>query len=232
MQHPKHIALIADGNRTRAKNQWMSSMDGHFAGAQNTIDILQYIFSHTNIDVVTWWFLSTENVKQRSQEELLFITSIYKKIGNDLDDFMQEHHINFRWFGNRDGLPEDFVQFLDQKRANFTFTDSPKTAVFTFNYWWRDEIIRWIKTLQWEDLAELTEEKFSHKLDFWSLPPLDMIIRTKWEKAHRTSWFMARWSWYAELYFAKDYYPDFKWPQLEEAIARYSSIVSERNFWK
>ncbi len=53
MQYPRHLAIIADGNRTRAKNQGLSAMDGHFAGAKNTIDMLQYIFSTTPIEVVT-----------------------------------------------------------------------------------------------------------------------------------------------------------------------------------
>lgn len=232
MQYPRHLAIIADGNRTRAKNQGLSAMDGHFAGAKNTIDMLQYIFSTTPIEVVTWWFLSTENLKNRSQEELQFIFGIYKLIGNDLDEFLWANHINFRWVGDRTGIPEDFLEFLDNKQTTFNFPESNRTAVFALNYGGRDEIIRGIKSLTQDQIENLTEHSFWEVLDFGWLAPLDMVIRTKWDTAHRTSGFMARWIGYAELYFAKEYYPWFTTTHLDEALKRYDSVAEERNFGK
>lgn len=88
MIYPQHLAIIADGNRTRAKNEGLTPMDGHFAGAKNTIDLYKHIFSTTGVKVVTGWFLSTENLQKRSQAELEFIFGIYKVIGNDLDEFL------------------------------------------------------------------------------------------------------------------------------------------------
>lgn len=232
MHYPKHIAIIADGNRTRAKEQWLPSMDGHFAGAQNTITMIKHVFTTTPIDVVTGWFLSTENLHKRSPEELAFIFGIYKIIGNDLDEFLAEHNINFRWVGDRQWIPADFVSFLDTKQETFSFPDSPKTAVFALNYGWRDEIIRGIKAIPSEKRATLTEEEFASYLDFWPITPLDMVIRTKGERAHRTSGFMTRWIGYAELYFSKEYYPAFTTAHLDEAFVRYDSVADERNFWK
>ncbi len=232
MNYPHHLAIIADGNRTRAQSQSLPAMDGHFAGAKNTIDMLKYIFSNTPVEVVTGRFLSTENLKNRSTEELQFIFGIYKQIGNDLDEFMKEHKINFRWVWNPAWIPEDFLEFLDVKQQTFTFPESKKTTVFALNYWWRDEIIRGVKSLTSDQIENLTEENFGNILDFWSLPPLDMVIRTKGDTAHRTSWFMARWIGYAELYFAKEYYPAFTTDHLDEALRRYDSIAPERNFGK
>ena len=232
MQYPHHLAIIADGNRTRAQDQWLPSMDGHFAGAKNTIDMLQYIFSTTPVEVVTGRFLSTENLKNRSQEELQFIFGIYKVIGNDLDEFLWANHINFRWVGDRTWIPADFLEFLDMKQSTFNFPDSKRTAVFALNYGWRDEIIRGIKSLSTDQINNLTEETFGSALDFWSLAPLDMVIRTKGDTAHRTSWFMTRRIWYAELYFSKEYYPAFTTAHLDEALKRYDSVAEKRNFGK
>lgn len=109
-------------------------MDGHFAGAKHTIEMVQHIFLTTDIKVVTGWFLSTENLTQRPEAEIAFICGIYKTIGNDLDAFMQEHHINFRWVGNPEGLPQDFVDFLKKKQDMFSFPESDRTTVFAINY--------------------------------------------------------------------------------------------------
>lgn len=232
MRYPQHIAIIADGNRTRAKEQWLTGMDGHFAGAKRTLELLPYIFSTTDIKVVTWWFLSTENLKERSPEEVAFIFSTLKMLGNDIDAFLTEHSVNFRWVWNRTWLPEDIIAFLDEKQKKFSFPQSDKTTVFAINYWWRDEIIRWIQALSQEQITALTEDTFSTILDFGGLPPLELVIRTKWEVAHRTSGFMSWWIGYAELYFAKEFYPAFTNEKLDAALAWFDAVSENRNYWK
>ena len=95
--------------------------------------------------------------------------------------------------GNRKGIPEDVLEFLDAKQERFSFPDSDRTSVFALNYGGRDEIIRGIQSLSTDEIKDLTEESFTKKLEFSSLEPLDMVIRTKGDKAHRTSGFMSRW---------------------------------------
>jgi undecaprenyl diphosphate synthase len=58
------------------------------------------------------------------------------------------------------------------------------------------------------------------------------VIRTKGNKAQRTSGFMSRWIGYAELYFSDQLYPDFSIQDLKQALDRYSSVVNDRNFGK
>jgi undecaprenyl diphosphate synthase len=232
MKYPRHLAIIADGNRTWAKEQWLPAMDGHFAGAKKTLEMMEHIFTTTPIDILTWRFLSTENLKNRSPEEVAAIFTIIKALGNDMDPFLLEHRINFQWIGNRNGMPHDVVEFLDNKTRAFTFTDSPKTCVFALNYGGRDEIIRWIQSLSEDDRKNLTEDSFAKHLDFGKLPPLEMVIRTKGDRAHRTSGFMSWWIGYAELYFAKEYYPGMTREKIDEALVRYDSIAEDRNFGK
>ena len=232
MKYPRHLAIIADGNRTRAKEQWLTPMDGHFAGAKRTLEMLEYIFTTTPIKVVTWWFLSTENLKNRSPEEIEFIFSTLMLLWNDMDSFLEKNSINFRWVWNRNLIPQKVLEFLDNKQKTFTYTDSDKTVVFALNYGGRDEIIRWIQSLSSEQIAWLTEESFSNHLEFGLLEPLDMVVRTKWDKAHRTSGFMSWWIGYAELYFAKDYYPALTNEKLDEALKRFDEVAEDRNYGK
>lgn len=232
MKYPRHIAIIADGNRTRAKDQWLPAMDGHFAGAKKTLEILEHIFTTTPINIVTGWFLSTENLKWRSPEEVAFIFHLIKMMWNDMDDFMMKHHINFRWVWNRAWLPADVLEFLDEKVARLSFNDSEKIAIFALNYWGRDEIVRWIQSLSPEEIQNLTEDTFWNYLDLGKYDPVEMVLRTKWDKAHRTSWFMSRWIGYAELYFAKDYYPALSNDKIDEALKRFDEVAEDRNYWK
>ncbi len=232
MKYPRHLAIIADGNRTRAQEQWMPTMDGHFAWAQKTLELLEHVFTTTPVEIVTWWFLSTENLKKRTPAEVEFLVHLTISMGNDIDQLLGKYHINFRRAGNPEWLPAHFVTFLDDKAKKLTFPDSNKTAVFCFNYGWRDEIIRGIKSLSSTDIANITEESFAKHLDFGAMVPLDMVIRTKWDTAHRTSGFMSWRIGYAELYFAKEYYPAFTMEKLDESLKRYDSVAEDRNFGK
>lgn len=232
MHYPHHIAIIPDWNRTRAKQQGKTSMDWHLAWAKNSVFLLEYVFSETPITTVTMWYLSTENIAGRSTLELEFLFSLYKYIDSDLDALLQKHRASFRRVWSRDGLPQSFVEYLDKKQQNHSYTDSNKTVMFCANYWWRDEILRGIKALPTEKIATLTEEEFSTYLDFGDIEPVDLVIRTKGEIAQRTSWFLSWRIGYAELYFTPEFFPAF-WPEsLEKALFRYNSIAEWRNFGK
>lgn len=190
------------------------------------------MFTTTETKVVTGRFLSTENLQKRSEAELDFIFSIYKTIGNDLDEFLAEHHINFKRIGNPIGIPDDFKAFLDNKQKNFSFPDSEKYAVFALNYGGRDEIVRGINRILEEkkQITTISEEELSKHMDLGTLPPVEMVIRTKGDEAQRTSGFMSRWIGYAELYFSPKTYPDFTSTDLDESLKRFDSIANKRNY--
>ncbi|HMT00971.1 MAG TPA: undecaprenyl diphosphate synthase family protein [Candidatus Absconditabacterales bacterium] len=232
MNYPHHIAVIADGNRTRAKEKGLTPMDGHLEGAKNAIALVKHLFNTTPIKVFTGWFLSTENMTNRSETELGFIFGIFKLIGNDLDDFMIEHQISFRRVGSPVGLPDDFLTFLTEKQKKFSFS-TDKAIVFAINYGGRDEILRGIKNIpQNTDLQSLTEADFSSYLDFGALPPVDLVIRTKGDVARRTSGFMARRIGYAELYFSEKKFPDLDFAEITKILGRFDSVSDQRNFGK
>ena len=234
MIYPEHLAVIADGNRTRAKNEWLTPMDWHFAGAKNTIDLFTHIFTTTPVKVVTWRFLSTENLTKRSAAELEFIFGIYKTIGNDLDEFLAANRINFKRIGNPEWLPDDFKEFLRMKEETFSFDESNRYAIFAINYGGRDEIIRWIKNMlaHEKEIDNVDELLLSKYMDLWGLPNVDLVIRTKWDEAQRTSWFMAWRIGYAELYFTSKTYPAFLPTDVDEALTWFHHNADKRNFGK
>lgn len=238
MIYPKHIAFIPDWNRTWAKEQGLPKFVWHTKWFENVINLTKYIFTNTPIKVVTVWWLSTENLKNRPKEELDYLFNIYKNWWDSLENFLKENKINFRRVWSSEWLPEDLVEFLIEKQKNLSF-DTDRYAVVAINYWWRDEILRWVnkllddfKRVNTKFFEKVDEEIFSKYLDFWDLPPVDLVIRTKWDVARRLSWFMLWWIWYAELYFTKKKFPEFTIEDLNEALKRFDSITKNRNFWK
>jgi undecaprenyl diphosphate synthase len=123
------------------------------------------------------------------------------------------------------------VIFLKERMEEFKYDDSKKTFVMAINYWWQDEILRAMKKLK--DIGdEVSQENLEKYMDFWWLPTVDLVIRTKQRLAKRLSWFMLRWIGYAQLYFTDLYCPEFTVDEFEKAITRWRDSLGTQNFWK
>ncbi|MGW5697598.1 undecaprenyl diphosphate synthase family protein, partial [Streptomyces asiaticus] len=99
-QVPKHIGVILDGNRRWARAAGGTTEQGHKAGASKIQELLGWC-SETDVEVVTLWLLSTDNL-DRPEEELVPLLSIIEGAVRDLaaDGRWRVHHV-----GNRDLLP-------------------------------------------------------------------------------------------------------------------------------
>lgn len=231
MQYPKHVALIPDWNRTWAKELWKTSLEWHLEWFQRCIELAIYIFENTPIEVFTLRWLSTENLKNRTKLELNYLFGLYKKITENLYDMMRKNHVNFRVAWDKSQLPKHLVNFLDEKEAEFKFSDNSKTFILAVNYGGQDEILRAIKNLKhfWDEINKENLEKY---MDFGWLPTVDLVIRTKQKLAKRLSGFMLWWIGYAQLYFTDLYCPQFTVEEFWKAIERRNSSLDSQNFWK
>lgn len=230
MNYPKHVALIPDGNRTWAKEKWFMSFVWHLEWFNRAVEIAKYIFTETSINVFTIWWLSTENLKNRTEKELEYLFELYKKIPWDLFDMMKENKVNFHLAWNISQLPDHLTSFLNKKMEELTF-DSDKTLVLAINYWWQDEILRWVKKLV-KNKEEVSKENLEKYLDFAWLEPVQLVIRTKQKLAKRLSGFMLWWIWYAQLYFTDLYCPEFTVDEFKNALSWYDKTCWTQNYWK
>lgn len=232
-QYPRHVAIIPDGNRTRATAQGKPGKYGHYQAYKLTLQLIDFVFDKTPIQAFTFWWLSTENLKQRTKEELDYLYDFALHLKKDLKKIMHKHQINFKRVGNPLWLPEKVIKQFNELQALYAFPGE-KTFIIAVNYGGRDEIVRGIKTRATSDgnIDELTEERFGHYLDFADIPPVDLVIRTKGELASRLSWFMLWWVGYAELFFSTLHFPDFSTKQLTLALDRFHERANARNFWK
>jgi undecaprenyl diphosphate synthase len=235
MNYPRHIAIIPDGNRTRAKERDLPSILWHKAWYERAKEIAMYSLWETSIEIVTLRWASTENIQERSQEELSYLYEIYQTITTDMEEFYDNNGIGVKWIGSEKWLPESLINFFRDQEKRF-ISKNGKYIILAVNYWGRDEIIRGIKEYikyEWIDnINQLNEEILSNYMDLWNIAPVDLVIRSKWELAKRLSGFMSRWIGYAELYFFEKYFPDFTIEELKKSLQRFDSIIEHRNFGK
>ncbi|EKD24891.1 MAG: hypothetical protein ACD_80C00145G0025 [uncultured bacterium (gcode 4)] len=233
MQYPKHVAIIPDGNRTRAKANDKSVAESYMISYEKAVELIIHTFTETDVKVFTLRGLSTENAKKRPKEEFDFLMTMYKIVAEDLDEFMKEHKINFKAIGDLSGITDDFREYLLAKQERNTY-DTERYFIFAINYGGRDEIVRGIKKLATEkkDLTAITEEDISNSLDLGNVPPIELVIRTKWDQAQRTSGFMSWWIGYAELYFTSKKCPEFGVEEYKKALDRFDEMADLRNYGK
>lgn len=231
MQYPRHVALIPDWNRTWARERWKLWIEWHLEWLRRCEELATYIFENTNVEVFTVWWLSTENLKNRTQDELNYLFGLYRKTWEDMKDFFRKNHVNFRIVWDMDKLPGKLVEFFKEKMEELKYLDSKKTFVMAINYWWQDEILRAVKKLN-DSGDEISKENLEKYMDFWWFPTVDLVIRTKQKLAKRLSWFMLWWIWYAQLYFTDVYCPDFTVEEFEKAVVWWNDSLGSQNFWK
>ena len=233
MQYPKHVAIVPDGNRTRAKENNQTVADAYMISYEKAVELIIHTFTHTDVKVFTLRGLSTENAKRRPKEEFDFLMTMYKIVEEDLDIFMKEHHINFKAIGDLSGITDDFREYLLAKQERNTY-DSDRYFVFAINYGGRDEIVRGVRKLAQEgkDLTQINEEDISTALDLGNIPPIELVIRTKGDQAQRTSGFMSWWIGYAELYFTEKKCPEFNVEEYQKALVWFNQMAGLRNFGK
>ncbi|MFD3511498.1 polyprenyl diphosphate synthase, partial [Nocardia sp. NPDC058666] len=97
---PKHIGVILDGNRRWAKASGGTTEQGHQAGADKISEMLGWC-TETDVEVVTLWMLSTDNL-DRPEVELRPLLNIIENTVRGLaaDGRWRVHHV-----GNLDILP-------------------------------------------------------------------------------------------------------------------------------
>lgn len=200
---------------------------GHKAWAENLEKVVGLCLEK-NIEYVTFWWLSTENLKKRWAQEVWEIIKIINAARKFLKGSIKKWvKIKFIW--NLGQLPEESQLILSNLEEE-TKNGENITVILALVHWGQDQIINGIKKFieSWSDINTLTQESFLEYIDSWEYPPADLIVRSGWDNRH--SWFLLYQSAYSEYYFTDTTWPDFKKDEFQKALNSYNS--SKRNFWK
>ncbi len=224
---PKHVAIVMDGNRRWAAERGLPKMVGHTEGAKTMKKIIAHAIKR-GVGNLTFWALSTENIKERSESELSHLFGLFKRLVEYLGDLKKEG-VRVLVIGDINGLPEDVHRSLSQVVED-TKDGTVLTMSLAVNYGGRDELLRVAKKVIEQGITseQLSEEVFSSFLDTSGVSDPDLVIRTGGK--HRLSGFLPWQSVYAELYFTDTFWPDFDEIAFDAALGWYTSV--ERNFGK
>ncbi|MFA4853906.1 MAG: isoprenyl transferase [Candidatus Omnitrophota bacterium] len=227
--NPKHIAFIMDGNGRWAKERGLARTAGHRQGIQRVKEIIRGA-GELGLEVVTFFAFSTENWGRPKKE----VDVLMRYLDNFLDGQIKElerNNMRFRVIGRKDPLPK-YLQARIEKAEERTKKNTGLTVVLALNYGSRQEIVdaaRAFAASVLDDSALLDQldcESFARYLYTADLPDPDLLVRTSGEM--RISNFLLWQLSYAELYFSRKYWPDFKMAELKEAILDFKK--RERRF--
>jgi undecaprenyl diphosphate synthase len=219
---PHHVAVIMDGNGRWAKKQGKPRIFGHRAGAESVRAIIDTC-ARLGIDAVTLYAFSTENWKRPRAEISGLMQMLKRYIRSDLKD-VHKNNIRFRAIGNIAGLAED-VQKEIARAVQMTAANTGMVMSVALNYGGRAEILEACKKAASATLAaggsveEMTEADIDRNLYTYGLPEVDLMIRTSGE--FRISNFLLWQLAYSEIYVTPTLFPDFRRPQIFEAILDY-----------
>ncbi|MEV6106048.1 isoprenyl transferase [Streptomyces sp. NPDC051940] len=209
---PKHIGVILDGNRRWARAAGGSPEQGHQAGADKIFELLGWC-EETDVEVVTLWLLSTDNL-DRPEAELVPLLGIIEDCVRGLaaSGRVRVHHV-----GTLDLLPSR-TQGVLKEAAEATADASGLLVNVAVGYGGRQEIADAVRSLlsehagrgtALEDLAETVEvEDIARHLYTRGQPDPDLVIRTSGEQ--RLSGFMLWQTAHSEYHFCDVFWPAFR----------------------
>ena len=213
-----------DGNGRWAQQHHLPRTEGHSAGAQRVLDLMNDIHKY-RIPFVTLYAFSTENWK-RSKEEVDFLMELLVRFLEENAERMLENKIRLRVTGRMEELPPVCVEKL-RSVLEKTAVDYEYTLILALNYGGRQELTDAMRSVAEKvkngtlSPETITEETIAQHLYLPDIPDPDFMIRTSGEE--RISNFLLWQLSYAEFYFPACYWPDFDSQQFEQAINVYKN---------
>ena len=207
---PRHVAVIMDGNGRWASQRGLPRIAGHREGLVAVRDVLN-TFYLLGTPIVTLYAFSQENWNRPQSEIDLLMTLLEEFLLQERRTF-HERKIRFFPIGLLHELPastQDLVHTIAEETKHFT----DQTMVVALSYGGRSEIIDAVNRLV-DDVqcgkasGHVHEAQFEQYLSTAGLPNPDLLIRTSGEA--RISNFLLWQIAYAELYFTKTLWPDFR----------------------
>ena len=214
-----HVAIIMDGNGRWALKKGLKRFDGHKAGIKNCINIIKNLDQlDYKIKNITFYVFSTENWK-RPIREINNLFNLIEYYYTNFKNVANEENLKINHLGSKKNLSNKLNSIIKDV-VEITKNNNGTHINLAFNYGGRTEIIDAVNKTN----SNLMSSKLLTKnLYISSLPDPDLIIRTGGEM--RLSNFLLWQSAYAELYFTKILWPNFKIKSLNKIISIYFSRI-------
>ncbi len=227
MDYPSSVAIIPDGNRRFAKQNFLPLEVAYAKGFEKVDQVAKWM-KDSPVKSTTFWALSLENFSKRGSGELKILFTI---MNSYLEKAMKSKDLEgtrVTFFGKKSVMPEKTVSLmkqLEEKTADY----SDNELSFAVAYSGQEELasasIRLAKDIAAKKVDEAHAESAFNDYLYYT-KPIDLVIRTG--AVQRLSGFLPFQAAYSELYFSDKMWPAFDELEFRKAIDYYSSI--ERRF--
>lgn len=224
---PRHVAVLADGNRRWAR---MNAPDrplvvGYQAGSDKLLEFVGWC-SELGIPVVTLWVLSTDNLCRSAEDEVAPLLEVIQAM---VDDLAAAGDYRVQIVGDPQLLPKPMAARLAAAEAR-TAANTGCHVNVAIAYGGRQELRDAVRSLlaseaakgtALTDLANSLEiDQIAEHLYTAGQPDPDLIIRTSGEQ--RMSGFLIWQSAHSEFYFCEALWPDFRKVDFVRALRSYA----------
>jgi short-chain Z-isoprenyl diphosphate synthase len=226
-ERPRHVALMLDGNRRWARDAGLEDVnDGHRVGAAKIAELLEWC-READVEVVTLFLLSTDNLT-RDADELEPLLEIIADVVDELSGPAAPWQL--RVVGALELLPAPIGSRLSTA-ASRTIGRTGLQVNVAVCYGGRQEIADAVRKLllqhaesgtSIEELAEVLDvDHIAAHLYTSGQPDPDLIIRTSGEQ--RLSGFLLWQSAHSEFWFCEAYWPEFRRVDFLRALRDYAA---------
>ncbi len=228
---PAHIAIIMDGNGRWAKDRGQDRVYGHYEGVVSVREIVNAC-GEIGIQYLTLYAFSAENWNRPKAEVDALMELLVNTIRKEAEE-LKKNNVKLHVIGDFASLPEVCQKELNEAK-DITSMNTGLNLILALSYSSRQEIVMAAKKIG-EGIAkgeikaeDVTEASFHNYLYTAPFPDPELMIRTSGE--YRISNYLLYQLAYAELYFTNVHWPDFRKPNLIEALLNYQQ--RERRFGK
>lgn len=228
---PRHVGVIMDGNGRWAETQGKPRVFGH----NNAIEAVRETVegcAELGVECLSLYAFSTENWSRPEMEVGALMNLLVNTIDGEMDTLMK-NSIRLLAIGDLEGLPKETYQAL-MIGMEHTKDNNRMDLVLALNYSGKWDLLNATRSLANEVAKgkllpeDIDAAQLSAHLSTNGMPDPELIIRTSNE--HRLSNFFLWQAAYAEFYFSPVFWPEFRKPDLWQAILDFQG--RERRFGK
>jgi len=220
---PRHVAVIMDGNGRWARQRHLPRVEGHRAGAESARAVIRAA-GDLGIEFLTLYAFSTENWNRPKTEVNTLMRYLVHYLKRETPD-LNKNNVRLEAIGQIDRLPENVREQLRKSREALA-GNTGLTLILALSYSGRTELVDAVRAIAGKvkdgslDAKDIDEATISEHLYTRQWPDPDLLIRTSGEM--RVSNFLLWQISYTEFIVTPTLWPDFRRPQLEEAIQEYA----------
>jgi undecaprenyl diphosphate synthase len=228
---PRHVGVIMDGNGRWAKGQGKPRVFGHHSAVEAVRATVEAC-AELGVGYLSLYAFSTENWNRPQLEVGALMQLLVDTIGSEMSTLL-ENNIRLAAIGDTSQLPEATQQALAFGIQNTAENDG-MTLILALNYSGKWDVTQAVQRIAVQVASgqispdAVDEVTISGQLSTGQWPDPELIIRTSGE--HRLSNFFLWQAAYAEFYFSPVFWPEFRKPDLYQAILDFQG--RERRFGK